>query len=121
FICPARRIAAAAAEGQTEPVYRYFYTHVISGYDWAGAGHGMELFYLFGAVEDLPLHAFDAADETLERSMAERWAAMAATGVPGDGWPAWDESDPYLELATPEATGTGVRTEYCDFWDAIDL
>src|SRR6185436_1104299 len=105
FICPARRIAAAAAEGQTEAVYRYFYTHVISGYDWAGAGHGMELFYLFGAVEDLPLHAFDAADETLERSMAERWAAMAATGVPGDGWPAWDESDPYLELATPEATG----------------
>ena len=119
FICPARRIAAAAAEGQTEPVYRYFYTHVISGYDWAGAGHGMELFYLFGAVEDLPLHAFDAADETLERSMAERWAAMAATGVPGDGWPAWDESDPYLELATPEATGTGVRTEYCDFWDSV--
>jgi carboxylesterase type B len=92
---------------------------VISGYDWLGAGHGTELFYLFGAVEDLPLHSFDTDDETLERSMQARWAAMAATGVPGDGWPAWDESDPYLELATPEATGTGVRTEYCDFWDSV--
>ena len=121
FICPARRIAAAAAAGQTEPVYRYFYTQVISGYDWLGAGHGMELFYLFGGVEDLPLHSFDAADEALETSMQERWAAMAATGVPGADWPEWDESDPYLELATPEATGTGVRTEYCDFWDSIDL
>jgi para-nitrobenzyl esterase len=121
FICPARRIAAAAAQGQTQPVYRYFYTHVISGYEWLGAAHGMELFYLFGAVGELPLHSYDAADETLERSMAERWAAMAATGVPGDGWPAWDSSDPYLELATPEATETGVRTEYCDFWDGVAL
>ena len=119
FICPARRIAAAAADGQTEPVYRYFYTHVISGYERFGAAHGMELFYLFGAVEDLRLHSYDAADATLERSMAERWAAMAATGIPGDGWPAWDESDPYLELATPEATETGVHTEYCDFWDGV--
>jgi para-nitrobenzyl esterase len=119
LICPARRIATAAAGGQTEPVYRYFYTQVISGYDWLGAAHGMELFYLFGAVGDLQLHAYDAADAGLERSMAERWAAMAATGVPGGGWRAWDESDPYLELATPEATGIGVRTEYCDFWDSI--
>jgi para-nitrobenzyl esterase len=112
---------AAAAEGQTEPVYRYFYTHVISGYDWLGAAHGMELFYLFGAVADLQLHAYDAADAELERSMAERWAAMAATGVPGGGWPAWNESDPYLELATPEAAGMGIRTEYCDFWDSVAL
>jgi para-nitrobenzyl esterase len=117
FTCPARRYARAIAAGQSAKVYRYFFTRAGAN----GAAHGLELRYLF--------HTFasrvPAADEQLAGDIEGYWARFAASGDPnGNGatpWPAYGAADPFLQLDAPPATGAGVRTAHCDFWDGLPL
>ncbi len=125
FVCPARRHARALDAGQSEPVYRYLYTHRMSGTSaLLGAAHGLELFYVFQTMSRLPDYTPSAADLALEQAVLGYWTRLAATGNPnGSGaatWPAYDAAqDPYLDLSHPPAAATGVRTGRCDFWDAV--
>lgn len=127
FICPARRIARAALQGQAEPVYRYFFTHPPDNASTAvralGAVHGMELFYVFNV-----LHAQGYSPSPGELELAAfigtSWRQLAATGDPSlAGGPAWPRAavatDPFMELTTPPAPGEGVRSRQCDFWDSL--
>lgn len=127
FICPARRIARAAAQGQAEPVYRYFFTHPPDNASAAvralGAVHGMELLYVFDAL-DAQGYRPSPGEVELAAFIGASWRRLSATGNPSPpGGPAWPpasvENDPFMELATPPAPGEGVRSTQCDFWDSL--
>jgi para-nitrobenzyl esterase len=126
FVCPARTIARAADGGQDEPVYRYFFTHRLSGALGAfrGAAHGLELFFVFQKHDEASSYVATADDAAVAATMGGAWTRFAATGDPNGGgapvWPTYDvATDPYLELAPSPLAGTGVHTAKCDFWDSI--
>ncbi|MFO0749334.1 MAG: carboxylesterase family protein [Myxococcota bacterium] len=127
FVCGARRIARAVRAAQSEPVWRYFFSHTAAPNAGGknGSFHGLELFYVFGAVERLFGGAVARpSDEALSAAMMGYWARFAAGGDPnGAGavaWPAYvGASDDTLELADPPVARAGVRTDACDVWDAL--
>jgi carboxylesterase type B len=127
FTCAARRVARAFVSGQTQPVYRFFFTHPIpvSGYG-SLAFHGIDIPFIFYSSTTLG-YTLTSSETTLSQSMVTYWAALASTGtLDGIGTIAWlryaSGSDSYLEFATPNvahnAPSDGVRTALCDFWDA---
>jgi len=125
FTCNSRRTVRAALAGKGETVYRYFFTHTMSGgvLRSLGAFHGLELFFVFGHL-DTTGYTPTADEQALSVAMMHAWANFAATGDPnGTSAPAWPRAkagaDPFLQLDTPTARGDGVRTEQCDFWDSL--
>lgn len=125
FVCPSRRIARAAAAGQAEPVWRYFFTHTLDSSPARafGAFHGLELPFVFGTLEDVAGFRPSAEELELSRTMGLAWASLARSGrpeLPPAGWPVYEPgTDPYARLGNGVAAGSGVRTERCDFWDAL--
>jgi len=125
FTCPARAIARAVQRAQAEPVFRYFFTRrpAVANGD-LGAVHGIELMYLFHTLTKVPLYIPAQADLDLADAIIGYWGRFAAAGDPnGDGapeWPSYDsQKDTHLVLDSPPRAGEGVRTERCDFWDAL--
>lgn len=125
FVCPSRRIARAAARSQDEPVFRYFFTHVLdSSLARAdGAFHGLELPFVFGTIDSIRGFRPSPAEKELSKSMGTAWFELARGGkplLPGVHWPEYDPvTDPYIRFGNGIGTGTGVRTENCDFWDRL--
>jgi para-nitrobenzyl esterase len=126
FVCPTRRYLQAAVAGQSEPVYRYFFTHALeSGQARAqGAFHGLELVFVFRTLGASGGYRPTDAEVALAESVQNYWTRFAATGDPnGAGaveWPRYDPAaDTYLRLDTPITAEAGVRTERCDFWDRL--
>jgi len=128
FICQARRVARRVQQsaGQTDPVYRYSFTHRLSGAfgDNYGAYHGFELFYVFQTIEDssyAPLLTID--DTAVEQHVLGYWTRFAATGDPNDAqavvWPQYDNTDPHLSLAATPVAGTALLSQACDLWDVV--
>ncbi len=129
FVCNARRSARAADAGQTLPVYRYVFA--FDGYTAQpgvepAASHGLELVYLFGNFDAVVSGQFEyqpnADDLAMRDSLQAMWAAFAATGDPSTaelGWPLYSADDDHAILDVPLATGQGVRTAQCDFWDPL--
>jgi para-nitrobenzyl esterase len=128
FTCPARRVAHLVAPSQTYPVYRYFFTQVLTSetYESLGSFHALELFYAFQHISDIPDYTPTASDLSLEGAMSGYWTRFAGTGDPNgagaESWPIYEpDPDPYLELGESISSGAGVRTEKCDFWDTMLL
>jgi para-nitrobenzyl esterase len=125
FTCPARTQVRILARGQEAPVYRYFFSRRPETPRNNGrASHGIELVYLFGAYDDIPLYNPAPADVALAGEMMEYWLRFAATGDPnGDGATAWPRftaaADEHLLLDAPTSSAAGVRTSQCDLWDAL--
>jgi para-nitrobenzyl esterase len=122
FVCPSRRIAATAADAQSEPVFRYFFTQPAGS---NGAFHGLELAYVFQRLRPA-LPNVTAGQLALQDAILHYWTAFAATGDPQMGgsanvpWPAYVPGvDPYLELNIPLQAGHGVRTGKCNFWERL--
>jgi len=120
FVCPSRTIARTVAEAQSEPVFRYFFTHYPAAAATRGAFHGLELAYLFQHFTE------GAADLLVQKALAEYWTSFADSGSPNGTaaapWPRYvPPADTYLELAAPPRPGTGVRTGKCDFWERLRL
>jgi para-nitrobenzyl esterase len=125
FTCPARRIARAAASGQSQPVHRYLFTHSYSNSPLTAlrAFHASDLpfvFQTFSAAAYLP------TKDELELSAAIQgyWARLAGAGDPNaaaaPSWPKVDaQGDPLLILDTTIAAQSGYHTERCDFWDTL--
>ena len=125
FTCNARADARAFAQGQTEPVFRYFWTQ---GLDAAprlapfGAYHAVELFFVFQTLRLAGYQPTDAETQLAER-VGEYWTELATTGDPnGTGdmtWPTYDSAtEPVLVFdADGIQTATGIRAARCDFWD----
>ncbi|MFN6074565.1 MAG: carboxylesterase family protein [Fluviicola sp.] len=130
FTSTTRRVAQCVSVNQTEPVYRYFFTHKHSIAPLAALGsyHGMELFYVFNTWEDATLGSgplFSPQDDSVQNNLLNYWVNFANTGNPNGGslvnWPVYSStSDNYIELkATPDNSQSGLRTAESDFWDAI--
>jgi para-nitrobenzyl esterase len=125
FTCSARNTVRALVEGQTQPVFRYYYTHTAETgpLRFLGAFHGAELFYVFGQLGTNNATP-SAAEQELSDTMIGYWSRFAATGDPNGGgapeWPAAKKgADPFLQLDTPPAAGDGVRTAQCDLWSTL--
>ncbi|MCB0628241.1 MAG: carboxylesterase family protein [Saprospiraceae bacterium] len=127
-----RRTARCISKNQTEPVWRYFFTHThnpnIPTIGELGAYHGIELFYVFNTWENSPLAVgswYTDADEQVEDFCLRYWTNFARSGDPnGSGlpnWPSYDAAtDCYLKInETPDGTQCGLRTTECDFWDEV--
>jgi para-nitrobenzyl esterase len=123
WTCPIRRLARSAADHQAEPVYRYHFSWHAPGAGGTaiGATHGLELAFVFGNFAAFS-YTPTASDLALADSIQGYWGRFAATGDPA-GTPAWPRyvsaTDPYLELDTTVATGTGLATAKCDALDAL--
>lgn len=128
FTATARRTAQCIRGNQSEPVWRYFFTHkhTLPLLESLGSYHGMELFYIFNTWEDATLGSgilFKPQDDSVQRTMLNYWVNFANTGNPnGSGLVHWPEyknsSDCYLEIkATPDGSKTGIRSAQSDLWD----
>jgi para-nitrobenzyl esterase len=127
FTCGARRIIRALRKGQTEPVFRYFFTHGLASAprnQALGAWHGIDVLFVFDHLA-LAGYVPSAGEQTLSDSIGAYWSSFAASATPSAAssptWPPSDDADAYLELATPSQLGAGVRTEQCNFWDTLAL
>ncbi|MBL7911340.1 MAG: carboxylesterase family protein [Bacteroidia bacterium] len=129
FTAPARRTAQCVSMNQTDPVWRYFFTHkhTFAPLTPLGSYHGMELFYVFNNWENAtagtgPL--FKPQDDSVQKAMLSYWVNFANTGNPnGSGLVAWPQynaaNDCYLEIkATPNGSQCGLRTAQSNLWDS---
>ena len=130
FTVNARRTAQCISLNQSEPVWRYFFTHkhTIPQLETFGSYHGMELFYVFNNWEYTLLGSgllFKPEDEAVQNAMLKYWVNFAKTGNPnGDNlekWPQYNSStDCYLEIkSNPKGNQTGLRTAQSDLWDDV--
>lgn len=130
FTSTTRRTAQCVSLNQTEPVWRYFFTHkhTITQLVTLGSYHGMELFYVFNNWENATLGSgplFKPADDSTQNVMLSYWTNFARTGDPnGTGLTTWPQynaaNDCYLEIkATPNNTQCGLRTTKSDLWDDV--
>jgi para-nitrobenzyl esterase len=124
--CPARRSARAIAASQTEPVFRYWFSHSYSYGSLAAqqAFHTAEIPYIFGTFATLP---YDPTpdEKTLSRQMQTYWRNLAASGDPNGGaqptWVSYDAtSDNALRLDTPIAPVSAFESAGCAFWDSVE-
>jgi para-nitrobenzyl esterase len=127
FTCQARKMARAATKGQSQPVYRYFFTHALeNGGDLVksyGAFHALELSFVFHHL-DANAYVPSAGEVSLADTMTGAWTRFATSGDPNGGgmptWPRYDvATDPYLQLDTTVKAGAALRTKQCDFWDTV--
>lgn len=125
FGCAARKTLRALHASST-PAYRYFLSHPLDNLPLLakfGAWHGVDILFVFDKL-NFTGYTPSANDRAVSDAMMHRWASFARSSSDPNGgqtptWPAYDAaSDPYLELASPLSTGTGVRTAACDFWAA---
>ena len=125
FTCPARRIARAVETSQSEPVYRYFFSQALRfPFSSYGAFHGLELAFLFQHLSFPPFYDPSAQEQYLMDAMGGYWSRFAESGNPNaynvPMWPPYAaESDPILDLNYGIASGEGLRTTKCDFWDTL--
>ncbi len=130
FTATTRRTAQCISLNQTEPVWRYFFTHkhTFTGGAEMGSYHGMELFYVFNNWENATLGTglfFNPADDSVQQVILNYWVNFAYTGDPNgsglEGWPQYQSAtDCYLEIkATPDGSQSGLRTAQCNLWDEI--
>jgi para-nitrobenzyl esterase len=118
--CPSRRALRAAAAAQTEPVYRYLFTHGPSG---GPAGHGDEVPFVFGTFAAVS-YSPSAAEDVLASQMQSYWVNLAATGNPnGSELPTWSAYDPSvdnaLRLDMPISDTSAIEMAGCNFWDSV--
>ena len=97
--CPTRALTRAFNKFQPQ-TYRYVFSHVSMNPMLVqyGAGHGLELPYVFGTMSSLVYSAFEF---DLSAQMRRYWASFATTGNPNiDAQPLWPTatSDAYLDL-----------------------
>jgi para-nitrobenzyl esterase len=130
FTCPTRKALRALVSGQSEAVYRYYFTHTYSGLlSSFGAFHGAELPFVFNylsqvALQDIPFPNTPTPGETaLAQLIGGYWRTFAATGNPNFPaaplWPTYDpKQDDALQLDVTQSAIQGVHSTECDFWDA---
>jgi para-nitrobenzyl esterase len=131
--CPTQNLAAQFASGTPTFFYQFDDLHApglnnaFPGYQW-GAGHAMELAYLWPSFNN----GFSLYDELtpaqleLSQQMVRYWGAFTATGAPEvPGQPMWPTypSGRLMSLRPGDQTqaitaGTFASEHQCSFWDA---
>jgi para-nitrobenzyl esterase len=125
MFCPMRRVARDFVASQSQPVWRYLYSHTDSNGPLANAGpvHAADLPFWFGTFPSFDFTP-DSTETALSTTMAGYLTRFAATGNPNGGelaaWPTYvGDADPYLGFADVPAAGAGIDTSACDFWDSL--
>jgi para-nitrobenzyl esterase len=124
LMCTTRKVARTLAAAQSEPVWRYVFTHFLANDPEErknGSIHTVEHPFFFGWQGR---YVPSGADRGLQEAMLLYWSRMAWNGNPnGPGtpdWPAYQAAaDSYLELAPGPRAGGGWRRDKCDFWDGV--
>lgn len=126
FSCPIDSMAKSLARRQ--PVYSYEFNDRTAPAPeplravpfGIGAGHALELRYLFDMGGAPPLNV---AQRVLADQMIAYWSRFTATGAPDvKGQPEWPRLDPErpqslsLQTGTPVLTGDFAERHHCDFW-----
>ncbi len=129
FVCDSRRVARLVSAHA--PTFRYYFTHATQFiYKDLGAFHSAEIPFVFGnPYVYIPLHEVEVP---LSHAMQNYWTFFARSTAPtfeflgtvpegAVAWPAYKpDTDTHLELEVGAIkTGTGLRKEACDFWDAL--
>jgi para-nitrobenzyl esterase len=125
FTCYARRIAREVSRAQTEPVYRYYYTHGFSKglVGLLHAFHASELPFVFGTFSKA-LYFPTSKETALSHAMQEYWRGLADSGSPtaagAPSWPRYSPTDESLIVLDDQIkTQKGIKSALCDFWDTI--
>jgi para-nitrobenzyl esterase len=110
---PARFLAGLAAPNGSY-LYRFDYVPTAKRGVDKGAPHGVDVYYLFGNLEDLEslggLKA-TAEDHAMAKLVGDYWVAFAKTGDPnGAGRPAWPRFAPGGERLHFTANGTKAES-----------
>jgi para-nitrobenzyl esterase len=125
FACVADRIADSLSAD--EPVYSYVFADAGAPAPEplraapfpVGAGHSLELRYLFDVGGAPPLRPDQLR---LSEEMIDYWSQFVATGAPGDGWPEYGRAAGDRMSLQPD--GNRVVTTFdqqhrCPFWAAL--
>jgi para-nitrobenzyl esterase len=126
FACVADRLADGLAEDEAVYAYEFNDAHapvpepVRAAPFPIGAGHSLELRYLFD-VGGAP--ALDPAQQQLSDQMIDYWSEFVSTGSLGDGWPAVDDADAGTRMSL-QPDGSRVVTTFeqehrCAFWASL--
>jgi len=111
FTAFARRIAYL--HSAKAPTWRYYFSH--GGSATTGAGHGAEVPFVLGTVEQCQCLSKppNAVDRAIERRVGDRWASFATTGKPA-GELAWEPDNRVrgwaLEIGDEDAARPGFMT-----------
>jgi para-nitrobenzyl esterase len=122
FTCPTRRLARTLSRAQSEPVYRYLFTHAMErGPDAPlGAFHILSQFFLFGRYETYPYQASDA-ERGLSKLLQGYWGRFTSGNPNGSGTPKWEpyepSRDPVMLLDLHPVLASDLRADECNFWD----
>jgi para-nitrobenzyl esterase len=131
--CPEQGLAGEFAKSTPTYFYQFDDLHApalnndLPGYQW-GAGHAMELAYLWPSFSN----GFSLYDELtpaqleLSRQMVRYWGTFTASGAPeASGQPRWPQytSGQLMSLRPGDQTqtipaGTFAAEHQCSFWDA---
>jgi para-nitrobenzyl esterase len=115
--CPTRQISRALASQQT-PLFRYVFSHVSDNSIFAifGAGHGLELPYVFHSA----VFFASSREEILSQEITQYWKTFATTGTPTGAvaWPQF-QNDQYINLDVVTHADQNFRGDQCDFWDQM--
>ncbi len=121
FICPGISAAAAAAAGA--PSFTYHFTRSPLLARPVGAGHGIELFYVFDTFDQvgiIPTQADLRVVEHLQRA----WGDFAHFGAPSleVGWPAYDPAQPsFAIIDDPPSLSDTLRNGRCEALQQLGL
>ncbi len=124
--CPVRSIARSAAGSQSEPVYRYHFSKILSSPQRFanGAYHASDLLFLFQHMTGEEFLA-DDQDRAVQDHMLGYWTRFAAHGNPnGSGATYWPEfsaatGEEYLILNPETGVDRDLKREACDFWSGV--
>jgi para-nitrobenzyl esterase len=88
----------AEAHSKYAPTYMYRYDYAPRALNWSGLGatHGMELLAVFDLYRTrwgslLTLAADQRSALRVSNNIQSRWRRFGRTGVPGEGWPTYDQ------------------------------
>jgi para-nitrobenzyl esterase len=137
FVCPARALARALSKSQTEPVYRYYFSHALETRSRAkesGAIHGLELLFVFGHLHPNGYRPTEG-EEALASLIQGYWTSFAGAGDPNDArhaasptdvpvkrvrWERYDANqDDYVTLDDAPKMASALHSANCDFWDGV--
>ncbi|MFA5879817.1 MAG: carboxylesterase/lipase family protein [Candidatus Margulisiibacteriota bacterium] len=125
FTEPARFVARSR-DGRKAKTYLYHFTRVIPT-DFGrlvGAGHAMDIFYVFGIVDTKK--GFPEADVELSNKMMDYWVNFAKTGDPNSpGLPLWlayeTKTDQNIEFGDTIKINKHLLKKECDFIQRINF
>lgn len=120
YRCPVvAELAWHAAAGNS--AYEYQFDRAAPGRETAGAVHGAEVPYIFGALTPGGRGPrYTAADQEISAALQQYWTNFAKSGNPAGtpSWPKFDASSrAYLEFTdSGPAAREGLRRPFCDLY-----